>query len=103
MSEGIIKKVKGDDAEWRLAKQRQHTANHRAREPEKQRYQQVISITGSPDHRILPAQVTSLSFWTSLFSPVKVQSSNCRLLASTHRPHVTKARAALHPHVRTLI
>jgi len=31
-SEGIIKKVKGDDAECRLAKQRQRTANHRARE-----------------------------------------------------------------------
>ena len=31
-SEGILKKVKGDDAERRLAKQRQHMANHRARE-----------------------------------------------------------------------
>jgi len=31
-SEGIIKKVKGDDAERRLAKQRQRMANHRARE-----------------------------------------------------------------------
>ena len=30
-SEGIIKKVKGDDAERRLAKQRQRMANHRAR------------------------------------------------------------------------
>ena len=31
-SEGIIKKVKGDDAERRLAKQRQRVANHRAHE-----------------------------------------------------------------------
>ena len=31
-SEGIIKKVKGDDAERRLAKQQQRMANHRARE-----------------------------------------------------------------------
>ena len=30
--EGIIKKVKGDDAKRRLAKQRQCMANHRARE-----------------------------------------------------------------------
>jgi len=36
-------------------------ANHRARETGKQRYQQVISIIGSLNHRILPAQVTSLS------------------------------------------
>ena len=46
-SEGIIKKVKGDDAEHRLAKQRQRMANHRAHETGKQRYQQVISIIGS--------------------------------------------------------
>jgi len=32
VSEGIIKKVEGDDAERRLAKQRQRMANHRARE-----------------------------------------------------------------------
>jgi len=32
MSEGIIKRVKGDDAEPRLAKQRHRMANHRARE-----------------------------------------------------------------------
>ena len=32
VSEGIIKRVKGDDAEPRLAKQRQRMANHRARE-----------------------------------------------------------------------
>jgi len=31
-SEEIIKKVKGDDAKRRLTKQRQHMANHRARE-----------------------------------------------------------------------
>jgi len=31
-SEGILKKVKGDDAECRLAKQRQRMANHRAHE-----------------------------------------------------------------------
>ena len=43
-SEGIIKEVKGDDAEHRLAKQRQHMANHRAHETGKQRYQRVISI-----------------------------------------------------------
>ena len=61
-SEGIIKKVKGDDAERRLAKQQQRMAYHRAYETGKQRYQQVISITGSLNHRILPAQVTSLSF-----------------------------------------
>jgi len=29
VSEGIIKKVKGDDAERRLAKQRQRMANHK--------------------------------------------------------------------------
>ena len=63
-SEGIIKKVKGDDAERRLAKQRRRMANHRARETGKQRYQQVISIIGSLNRRIFPvqAQVTSLSF-----------------------------------------
>ena len=33
----------------------------------------------------------------------QISSSNCWLLASTHCPRVTKARAALHPHVRTLI
>ena len=60
-SEGIIKKVKGNDAERRLAKQRQRMANHRARETGKQRHQQVISIIGSLNHRIFPAQVTSLS------------------------------------------
>jgi len=59
-SEGIIKKVKGDDAKRRLAKQRQRMANHRARETGKQRYQQEISIIGSLNHRILPDQVTSL-------------------------------------------
>jgi len=32
VSEGIIKKVKGDDAEHRLANQQQHMANHRAHE-----------------------------------------------------------------------
>ena len=47
MSEGIIKKVKGDDAERRLTEQRQRLANDRARETGKQRYQQVITITGS--------------------------------------------------------
>ena len=31
-SKGIIKKVKGDDAERRLAKQRKRMANHRAHE-----------------------------------------------------------------------
>ena len=49
MSEGIIKKVKGDDAT----------------EPVKGRptmYQQVISIIGKLNHRILSSQVTSLSF-----------------------------------------
>ena len=61
-SEGITKEVKGDDAERRLAKQRQRMANHRAHETGKQRYQQVISIIGSLNHQILPAQVTSLSF-----------------------------------------
>ena len=55
-------------------------ANHRARE--RQAYQQVITIIGSLYHQILPAQVTSLSFQTALFSPVKLQSSNCRLLDS---------------------
>ena len=67
-SEGIIKKVK-DDAERRLAKQRQRMANHgnvwQTTEPVKGRttmYQQVISIIGKLNHRILPAQVTSLSF-----------------------------------------
>ena len=65
-------------------------------------YQQVISIIGKLNHRILPAQVTSLSFETSLFFPVKLQSSNCRLPRRfTHHPRVTKARAALHPHVCT--
>ena len=61
-SGGIIKEVKGDDAKQRLAKQRQRMANHRARETGKQRHQQVISIIGSLNHRIFPAQVTSLSF-----------------------------------------
>ena len=60
-SEGIIKEVKGDDAKQQLTKQRQRMANHRAHETGKQRYQQEISITGSINHRILPAQVTSLS------------------------------------------
>jgi len=46
-SEGIIKRVKGDDAKRRLAKQRQRMANHRIRETAKQKYQQVISIIGS--------------------------------------------------------
>ena len=45
-SEGI-KKIKGEDAEQRRAKQRQHMANLRARETGKKRYQQVISIIGS--------------------------------------------------------
>ena len=44
MSEGIIKKVKGNDAKQRLAKQSPCMENHRVRETGKQRYQQVISI-----------------------------------------------------------
>jgi len=48
MSEGIIKNVKGDDAERQLAKQQQPMANHRGHETGKQRYQQVISVIGSP-------------------------------------------------------
>ena len=32
VSERIIKKIKGDDAEQQLAKQQQHMANHRAHE-----------------------------------------------------------------------
>jgi len=63
-SEGIIKKVKRDDAERRLAKQRQRMANHRVHETGKQRYQQVISIFGS------------LLSIKSLFSPVKLQTVN---------------------------
>ena len=55
-------------------------------------YQQVISIIGKLNHRILPAQVTSLSFSTSLFSPVKLQSSNCQLLDS-HIIHVLPKHA----------
>jgi len=54
-------------------------------------YQQVISIIGKLNRRILPAQVTSLTSW---FFPVKLQSSNCRLLDShiihvlpKHMPH----------------
>ena len=61
-SEGIIKKVKGDDAERRLAKQRNVW---QTTEPVKGRptmYQQVISIIGKLNHRIPLAQVTSLSF-----------------------------------------
>jgi len=45
-SEGI-KKIKGDDAEQRLAKQWQRMANLRARETSKKRYQQAISIIDS--------------------------------------------------------
>ena len=59
-SEGIIKEVKGYDAERRLDKQRQRMANHRAHETGKQRYQQVISVIGLLNHQILLAQVTSL-------------------------------------------
>jgi len=45
-SEEIIKKVKGNDAKRRLAKQWQCMANHRVRETGKQTYQQEISIIG---------------------------------------------------------
>ena len=78
-SERIIKKVKGDDAERRLTEQRQRMANHRTRETGKQRYQQVISITGS-----------LLSVNIFVFS---CQTSNCRLLAS-HIVHVFPMRCA---------
>ena len=65
-SEGIIKKVKGDDAERRLATETTATyGTGQTTEPVKGRptmYQQVISIIGKLHHRILPAQVTSLSF-----------------------------------------
>jgi len=59
-------------------------------ETEKQRYQQVISITGS-----------LLSVNVFVFS---CQTSNCRLLLASHiyRPRVSNARAALRAHVRTL-
>ena len=72
-SEGIIKKVKGDDAERQLTKQQQCMANHRARETVKQRYQQVISINGS----LLLVNIFVFS----------CQTWNCRLLAS-HIIHV---------------
>ena len=101
-SEGIIKKVKGDDAERRLAKQRECMANHRARETGKQRCQQVISIIGSLNNRILPAQVTLSLSRHLCFS---CQTSKLKLLTSSfaHHPCVTKVHAALHLHVRTLI
>ena len=66
MGEEIIKKVKGDDAERRLAKQWQRMANHRACETRIQKCQQVISIIGLLNHRILPAQVT-LSLFLDIF------------------------------------
>jgi len=64
-SEGIIKKVKGDDAERRLAKHGNNGNVWQTTEPVKgtpTMYQQVISIISKLNHRILPAQVTSLSF-----------------------------------------
>jgi len=87
VSERIIKKVKGNDAEQRRTKQRQHMANHRACETGKQRYQQVISITGS----LLSVNIFVFSY----------QTPNCRLLAS-HIVHVSNACATLHAHVRIL-
>ena len=96
MSEGIIKKVKGDDAKHRLAKQRQRMANHRARE--RLAYQQVIHywLAKSPNS----SSSGDLSLFLDIFiSPVKLQSSNCRLLDS----HIMLSkRATLHPHVHTL-
>ena len=77
-SEGIIKKVKGDHAERRLAKQRQRIANHRVHETGKQRYQQAISIIGS-----------LLSVNIFVFS---CQTSNCRLLLASHITHVLPKR-----------
>ena len=85
-SEGIIKKVKGDDAEQRRAKQRQCIANHRARENGKQRYQQVISIIGS----VLLVNI--------FVSPFSCQTSNCRLLAS-HIIHMLSKRV---PHYMSM-
>ena len=73
VSEGIIKKVKGDDAKRRLAKQRQRMANHRARETGKQRYQQVISIIGS----LLSVNIFVFS------SPVKLQTVDSKLHTSS--------------------
>jgi len=80
MSDRIIKKVKGDgdDAEQQLTEQRQRMANHRACETGKQRYQKVISITGS-----------LLSVNIFVFS---CQTSNCRLVAS-YIIHVFPMRA----------
>ena len=88
VSEGIIEKVKGDDAEWQHTKQRQRMANHRACETGKQRYQQVISIIGS---------LLSVNIFCFRLSNFKLSTSSF-----THHPRVTKARATLHAHVRTL-
>ena len=72
-NEGIIKKVKADDAERRLTKQRQRMANHRTSETGKQRYQQVISIIGS----LLSVNIFVFS------SPVKLQTVDSKLHTSS--------------------
>ena len=72
-SEGIIKKVKGDDAEGRLAKQRQRMANHRACE------RQAYHVSAS-DKRYWLTKSSNSSSSDDLLS-------NCRLLDS-HIIHV---------------
>ena len=97
-SEGIIKKVKGDDAERRLAKQWQHMANHRAHERH---------VPASDKHHWQAKSLNSsssgdLSFFLDIFV-FSCQTSKFKLSTSrfTHHPRVTKARATLHPHVCT--
>jgi len=88
VSEGIIKKVKGDDAERQLAKQRQRMTNHRAHKTGRQRYQQVISI-----------------YWLPSFIKIFVfsrQTWNCRLLAS-HIIHVLPKCVPHYMHMHVLL